>query len=395
MSRRAIRITCRSKRMQTLPSKLRACALLALAGFLGGIDPSIAQGPPGPGRGGPPGGGADRIDLTFSSSYSVPGSDARTDAIVASAEAFIGTLTEAQKAAVQFEFSNNAQRANWSNLPEGVVQRRGVRLGDLSDPQRTALDGLLAATLSASGVRNVELQMLADDTLRNNGGGNPNFGSAFYFVSFLGKPSTTAPWMLQFGGHHLAINVTFFGADASFSPMLTGGQPTHLSIEGNAVVITERELAAAQAFMDSLSAQQRAQTIRSDRAATLLLGPGAYGTVVAPEGIGAADLAPAQQRLLLDIVRERLGFINDDDYRDLMATIEAEIDQTTFGWWGPLDAPGTAYYRVTGPSIVMEYAPQGGGRGAGPGAGANADHVHSMYRDPRNDYGSAWISVRP
>ena len=383
--------------MQQQPARLRIGALLALAGLLGIVDPSIAQGPPG--RGSPPGGGADRIDLGFSDSYSVPSSDARTGAIVASAETFIATLTEAQRASVLFDFSDNAQRANWSNLPEGVVQRRGIRLGELTNPQRAALDELLAATLSESGVRNVELQLLADDSLRANGGGNPNFGSDFYFVSFLGEPSTTSPWMLQFGGHHLAINVTFFGADASFSPMLTGGQPIHLSIDGSAVVITERELTAAKAFMDSLSAQERAETIRSDRATNLLLGPGAYGTVVAPEGIGAAGLTPAQQGLLLDIVRARLGFINDNDYQAAMAKIEAEIDRTTFGWWGPLDTPGAAYYRVTGPSIVMEYAPQGGGRGGGAGrgaaAGAATDHVHSMYRDPRNDYGSAWISVRP
>jgi hypothetical protein len=276
------------------------------------------------------------------------------------------------------------------------VQRRGVRLGDLNDDQRTALDELLAATLSESGVRNVELQLAADDTLRRNGGGNPNFGSEYYFVSFLGEPSTTAPWMLQFGGHHLAINVTFFGADTTFSPMLTGGQPTHLTIEGSEVLITESELAAADAFMDSLSAEQRASTVRSDRATNLLLGPGAYGTVVAPEGINAASLSQVQQGLLLDVIRERLGFINDNDYEAAMAKIENEIDQTYFGWWGPLDSAGTAYYRVTGPSIVMEYAPQGGGRGGGPGgggAGASSDHVHSMYRDPRNDYGSAWISV--
>jgi hypothetical protein len=365
-------------------------SLFALVSAVLIASPSFGQGQRG--RGGGPGGAADSIDLSFAQNYAIPSSDARTDSIVASAEAFIATLTEAQKDALLFEFSDNAQRANWSNLPEGIVQRSGLRLGELTSDQRDALNDLLAETLSESGLRNVELQLAADDTLRANGGGNPNFGSDFYFVSILGEPSTTAPWMLQFGGHHLAINVTFFGADATFSPMLTGGQPIHLNFEGNDVVITERELTAAQALMDSLSTEQRNVVIRSDRAATLLLGPGAYGTVVAPEGINAADLTQAQQGLLLDVVRARLGFINENDFRAVMAQIEAEIDQTYFGWWGPLDVTGAAYFRVTGPSIMMEYAPQGGGRGGGT---ASADHVHSMYRDPRNDYGSAWISVRP
>jgi hypothetical protein len=352
--------------------------------------PAIAQAPGG--RGGPPGGGGESVDLKLKEAFEVPDSDARTDSIVASAEAFMATLTEAQRQSVEFEFTDNAQRANWSNLPEGIVQRRGIRFGDLASNQRAALNALLSVVLSESGLRNVELQMLADDTLRANGRGNPSFGSDYYFVSFLGEPSATAPWMLQFGGHHLAINATFFGADASFSPMLTGGQPVHVSVEGTEVVITERELEAARAFMDSLSVQQRSAVVRSDRAATLLLGPGAFGTVIAPEGIRAADLTQAQKTLLLDIVRARLGFINDNDAASIMARVEADIDQTWFGWWGPLDVQGAAYFRVTGPSILMEYAPQGGGRGGG---GADPDHVHSMYRDPTNDYGRAWISVGP
>ena len=348
---------------------------------------SVAQAQPG-GRGGSA--AADSVDLTFRDSYAIPGSDARTDSIVALAKAFAATLTDAQQQAVQFEFTDNAQRANWSNLPEGVVQRDGLRLGELSNDQRAALDRLLAETLSESGIRNVELQLIGDDMLASSGG-RPNFGSDFYFVSFLGEPSTSAPWMLQFGGHHLAVNVSFFGSDASFSPMLTGGQPLHVNFEGSEVHVTERELTAAQAFMDSLSAEQRSAAIRSDRAINLLLGPGGYGTVVAPEGLSAATLGEAQRELLLNVVAARLGFINDDDYGSVMARIEAEIGQTFFGWWGPLDAFGAAYFRVTGPSIVMEYAPQGGG----PGGGAGPDHAHAMYRDPTNDYGSGWLSVGP
>ena len=99
--------------MKTQPSLLCAGAFLALAGFLGCIDPSIAQAPAG--RGGPPGGGADRIDLSFGSSYAVPGSDARTNAIVAAAEAFIATLTETQRAALLFDFADNAEDA-WASL---------------------------------------------------------------------------------------------------------------------------------------------------------------------------------------------------------------------------------------------------------------------------------------
>src|SRR5262249_56846766 len=37
------------------------------------------------------------------------------------------------------------------------------------------------------------------------------FGRAEYYIAILGKPSVNDPWMIQFGGHHLAINVTVAG----------------------------------------------------------------------------------------------------------------------------------------------------------------------------------------
>ena len=167
--------------------------------------------------------------------------------------------------------------------------------------------------------------------------------------------------------------------------MLTGGQPLHVSHEGEEIFITHKEAAAAQSFMDSLTEDQRRLAIRGDRAIDLLLGPGQHGRVVEREGIKGSDLTDAQKELLLDVITARLGFMNDDDHAAKMETVAAEIDDTYFGWWGPQGVPGAAYFRVTGPSLVLEYSPQ---NGEDP-----VDHVHSVYRDPGNDYGSAWIGV--
>ena len=38
--------------------------------------------------------------------------------------------------------------------------------------------------------------------------------------------------------------------------------------------------------------------------------------------------------------------------------------------------------RIQGPKVVIEYAPQGLG-------GDLTNHIHTMYRDPTNDYGRA------
>ena len=238
-----------------------------------------------------------------------------------------------------------------------------VKLGVLSESQRANLDKLLGELLSEEGVRNITWQLAAEDMLiPGDLSGVMKYGSEFFYAAFLGEPSTAEPWMFQFGGHHLAINATVFGPNVSFSPMLTGGQPLHIRHDGEDIFITQKETAAAQAFMNSLADDQREQAVRAEQPIDLLLGPGKYGSTVAPEGIKGSDLTVLQRTLLLYVIEARLGFMNHDDYAEKMKAVEAGIEDTYFGWWGRQDVPGAAYFRVTGPSLVLEYAVQNGGR---------------------------------
>src|SRR5581483_10091119 len=60
-----------------------------------------------------------------------------------------------------------------------------------------------------------------------------------------------------------------------------------------------------------------------------------------------------------------------------MADIKANLPQTYFAWSGPTTNGSVIYYRIQGPTLVIEYAPQG-----------TVDHIHTIYRDPTNDYGA-------
>jgi hypothetical protein len=78
--------------------------------------------------------------------------------------------------------------------------------------------------------------------------------------------------------------------------------------------------------------------------------------------------------------------LNEDDLAATMAPIEATLDETAFGWWGPTEPLGAAYFRVTGPHVVIEFSPQSND-------GDATNHAHNMYRDPTNDYGAAWADL--
>jgi hypothetical protein len=183
--------------------------------------------------------------------------------------------------------------------------------------------------------------------------------------------------MLQFGGHHLAINLTLNGAQASMTPSLPAAQPATYTVEGREIRPLGKENDKAFALVNALDASQRGEAILPYRVADLVLGPGQDGRVIAPEGLRASLMTPAQQTQLLEIVREWAGIVTDAFADPRMAEIKANLAQTYFAWSGPTTNGSAAYFRVQGPTLVIEYAPQGG-----------VDHIHTIYRDPTNDYGA-------
>jgi hypothetical protein len=320
---------------------------------------------------------------------SPPISAAATDVssrIVASAQKVLAALDEAGRAKLQFPF-NGEQKARWSNLPSGVFKRDGVRLGDLTTAQRTAAMALLETAFSASGYRKVTEIMRGDDMLLGGagrggprgGGRGPAFGSDEYYLAFVGAPSTTDPWMLQFGGHHLAINMTFGGSRATLAPTLTGAQPATYTVEGRTIRPLGQENDRAFALIASLSPEQRKQAILPYAVSDLVLGPGQDGRTIQPEGLRVSTLSSPQQTTVMEIVREWAGIANEAFAAPRLADIRANLPETYFAWSGPTTPGSVAYFRIQGPALVIEYAPQ-----------RDVDHIHTIYRDPTNDYGAAF-----
>jgi hypothetical protein len=306
-----------------------------------------------------------------------------TAKIVAAAQAFLATLDDAGRARIQVPFDGPSKKGNWSNLPIGMVKRSGVRMGDLTPAQKAAALAVLEAAFSPMGYRKVVEIVRSDEILRTSGGGanRPAFGEAEYYLAFVGTPSATAPWMLQFGGHHLGVNMTMAGAQATLAPTLTGAQPATYTFEARTIKPLGREVECSFALMAALDDVQRKQAIIGAQMADLVLGPGKDGQTIQPEGLKVAAMSAAQQAILLDIVREWAGIANDAFVKTRMDEIRARLPETWFAWSGPTTAGSAAYFRIQGPTLVIEYAPQRG-----------VDHIHTIYRDPTNDYGSGYAA---
>ncbi len=305
-------------------------------------------------------------------------SSTTTTAIVAAAQSFLATLDDAQRSKVSFDFNDEAQRKRWSNLPVNMAERRGLRMGDLKPDQRDAAMKVLAAALSKMGYEKVIGIVASNEALRRESQ-RGTLGRDEFFISFLGKPSGTEPWMIQFGGHHLGLNITIVGAQGVLTPSLIAVQPAQFTLDGKSYRPMGRETDKALELVKSLNDEQRNEAILGSRMRDLALGPGHDGETIQPEGLKASALDAAQTKLLLELIAEWSGIIHDTAAAAKLDEIKANLADTWFAWSGPLEA-GRAYFRVQGPTVIIEYAPQ-----------RSEMHIHSMYRDPSNDYGKKFV----
>ena len=191
--------------------------------------------------------------------------------------------------------------------------------------------------------------MEGDEILKTKEGNNPIFGKDLYYISILGKPSEKDPWMLQFGGHHLALNITIDGERGVLTPTLTGVQPAHYTLDGKTVRPLGGESDKALALLKALDDTQRKQAILSYKLADLVLGPGQDGKTIEPEGLKASTMTEQQRAMLLDLISEWANIIHDSAAAARMAELKADIAQTWFAWSGPTTAtPETTSRPITG-----------------------------------------------
>ena len=317
-------------------------------------------------------------------------SELATARAVAAAQAYLNTLDAAQRAKANPDL-NEKTRIVWSNLPTGMAmqvgatERNGIKLGDMKPPQEKAALALLASVLSRDGYQKAMAIVDADEVLEQKTAPTRQptqrmrFGRAEFYLGILGKPSATEPWMIQFGGHHLAINVTLAGGENVLTPTHTGTQPATFSLEGKTVRPLGDENDKAFALINALNPEQQKQAILSYEVRNIVLGPGADGKTIAPEGVRVSTFTPAQRTMLIDLTREWVGIIGDEAAAAKMKEIEAGLAETYFAWAGATTNGKGAYFRIQGPAVVIEYAPQGSGD-------TNVDHIHTIFRDPTNDY---------
>ena len=349
--------------------------------------PGGSGGPGGPGGSGGPGGGGGMqtftaVDLDTEGENAA---DANTSDVVTAAEAFTATLDADTLDAVTYDFTDNESRQTWSNFPAAQVPRKGVALSDLDDTAKAAAMALVKTMLSEEGYTQVETIQAADDWLAENSeSGNDSFGSdKDYYIALYGTPSASEPFMVQFGGHHLARNYTYKGTTASITPDFTGTEPKSFTIGDTDVEPMKEKADTLFGVFDSLSDEQSSQAELTDTIDDILMGPGVdSGEFPETAGVAVSDLSADQQQLVTDAIAAWVEDASPGVAASLMATYEAQLDQTyvAFANSDTVDGEST-YLRIDGPRVWIELV--------NTRSQSTPDvHYHGVYRDKNDDYGS-------
>ncbi len=299
-------------------------------------------------------------------------------AMANAAQVFLDSLDDGQRQRAALAL-DHGERREWTNLP-ARPGAGGIRLGELSGTQVEAFCDLMGTLFSEQGYAKMCNIMLADDQLLEGGRPRRGFGTEDFSVVVFGKPSSDGPWAFQLDGHHLGLNLAMEGSAVTMSPSFIGTQPEAYHLADKQIRPLAGEIDGAFQLINSLSEAQRKQAIVSEKRGRIKTGPGNDGKVPTPAGVPCSEFDDSQRALLLGLVSEWVNNLPPEQAENRLGQLEGEIDQMYFAWNGPTKLMSDISYTIQGPSLIIEYSCQDLG-------GNPLNHLHTMYRDPTNEYG--------
>ena len=290
----------------------------------------------------------------------------------AAAQAFLDALNDETRVLAIRDFDDN-ERTNWHFVPR---RRAGLPLGTMTQVQHAATHELLGSVLGERGFEKAIGVVSLEETLgilENN----PSYRDpGRYYVTVFGSPSTTTPWGWRFEGHHLSLNVSLVpDIGVATTPAFFGANPA----EHKGVRLLSAEEDRARELMSLFDEGSRGVAVIHSRAPRdIITGADRHARLEAFQGLPASRMTPGQRKALLLLIREYTHNMQPDIADAVWQRIEATgVDSIYFAWAGSLEKGQGHYYRVHGPTLLIEYDNTQNG----------ANHVHSVWRAFEGDFG--------
>jgi hypothetical protein len=297
----------------------------------------------------------------------------------AAANQFLASLNADQRAKATFKF-DDPNRFDWHYIPRA---RKGLPLKEMTPAQRQAAQKLLGTTLSAKGMRQSSQIMNDLELVLRGAGPNPamNRDPELYYFTVFGAPGDKTAWGWRVEGHHLSQNFTIAnGTLTSWTPDFYGANPAEV-MEGpkQGLRLLSAEEDKAFALLHALDAQQKQTAVLQDKVPNDMITTNSRrANSLSPEGLTASRMTPPQQKMLRELLNEYTSRMVDEIASERMRRINAAgFDKVAFAWIGADALHEPHYYRVQGPTFLIEFDNVQG----------RANHIHSVWRDFNGDFG--------
>ena len=294
------------------------------------------------------------------------------------AKKFLAKLNGDQARTATFPLKDE-ERLNWHFIPK---DRKGMPFKDMTPAQRQLAMALLKSGLSEKGFGKATNIISLELILQDLEGANRRFprDPDLYYVSVFGKPEEKGTWGWRVEGHHLSVNYTIVGGHIAGTPSFFGSNPAEVRKgprKGLRVLAEEEDL--AREFMASLDSEQRKAAIYTETAPKDILTEAKRKVEpLEKAGVSAATLNQQQKDKLLNVIKAYVERNRPDlAEQDLKKINSAGIDKIQFAWAGGMERGQGHYYRVQGPTFLLEYD----------NTQNDANHIHAVWRDFNGDFG--------
>ena len=303
-----------------------------------------------------------------------------------SAQTLLSSLTAEQKAKAMMKFDGE-ERFFWHYIPTDDIPKRynkprmGLTLGEMQPHQRHLATALLSAGLSQSGFIKASSIMSLEDILKamekdTVGRRNPER----YHFSIFGEPSDEGTWGYRVEGHHISLHFTVTKGRLSGTPTFFGSNP-HEVREGPRAGLRPlgREEDLGRDLVSALDDAQKKTAVVTQEAYKDIITEASRKATLAgqPNGLPASKMNSKQRELLAKLLDEYVNNVPESIAQSRLDKIKKAGNNMHFAWAGPIGKGEPHYYRVAGPTFLVEYDNTQNG----------ANHSHTVWREFDGDFG--------
>src|SRR5918993_415948 len=304
-----------------------------------------------------------------------------TATMATAATSFLASLTPEQRTQAAFPLES-PERLRWNFIPTEAFPRKGLLLKDMTEAQRTLAHALLRSGLSDRGYQTYTAIIQLENVLRViEKGGKFARDPETYFFSIFGTPDPKGTWGWRVEGHHVSLHFTVAnGTTIASTPTFAGTNPAEVregAEKGKRILGLQED--AGRALVMALDAAQRTTATFNAVAPNEIVTNNTLDiSPLSPEGLKASAMTPPQRDLLMQVITAYAGMMAPEIAADRMAKLKAAgVDNIAFAWAGPLERGQKHYYRVQGPTFLIEFD----------NTQNDGNHVHSIWRDFKDDFG--------